>query len=118
MNFALIKDGVVQNVIIAEQDFIDKHIAKDYDAAVPVSLEPGSPGISWKYDGKSFSEPDPVIPEDPKDTLEQKVDKLGALLLGVRADLDTQKSNIKDIADKVGIAVADVAVDAGVVKVQ
>jgi hypothetical protein len=54
-NFAVIKDGVVNNVIVAET----KEIAEEVTSltCVEVSLEPGSPAIGWTYDGKDFSAP-------------------------------------------------------------
>lgn len=56
MIFALIKDGFVQNTIVADQDFIDG-VKDQYDACVEISLSPGSPSIGWSYDGEVFSAP-------------------------------------------------------------
>lgn len=58
MIYALVKNGYVDNVIKAEQDFIDK-ISARYDACILIQgevLQP-SPGDLW--DGSSFSSPPP-----------------------------------------------------------
>jgi len=55
-NYALIKDGLVVNVIVADEGFLPL-IASDYDAIIQVSLEPGSPCIGWSYNGRKFAPP-------------------------------------------------------------
>jgi hypothetical protein len=54
-NYAVIKDGLVTNVIVAES----KEIAESVTGltCVEVNNEPGAPGIGWSYDGSSFSAP-------------------------------------------------------------
>lgn len=73
MRFLLIKDGVVQNEIIADAEFVDAYYS-DY-VAVESNGEPGSPGVGWKHDGKSFSPPDPVDKTD-QDLIREKEDDL------------------------------------------
>ena len=56
MIWALIKNGKVENTIIADQNFIDQ-IAADWDLCVPVDeLEP-QPGIGWDHNGSNFVSP-------------------------------------------------------------
>ena len=54
-SFAVIKDGIVNNVIVAET----KEIAETITNVVCVEIldEPGQPGIGWSYDGTLFSAP-------------------------------------------------------------
>lgn len=54
-NYAVIKDELVTNVIVAES----KEVAESVTGltCVEVNAEPGAPGIGWSYDGSSFSAP-------------------------------------------------------------
>jgi hypothetical protein len=54
-NYAIIKDGIVNNVIVADT----KEIAETVTGltCVEVSNEPGAPGIGWTYDGAEFTAP-------------------------------------------------------------
>jgi hypothetical protein len=54
-NYAVIKDGIVTNVIVAES----KEIAESVTGltCVEIQQEPGSPGIGWSYDGTDFTAP-------------------------------------------------------------
>jgi hypothetical protein len=54
-NYAVIKDGFVNNVIIADT----KEIAEMVTGltCVEVDNEPGAPGIGWSYDGAEFTAP-------------------------------------------------------------
>ena len=62
MNFALIKDGMVTNVIVADQKFIDAHLATlNCDQALDVTGEYVGPGFSYA-DG--LFTPPPSPPDD------------------------------------------------------
>ena len=54
-NYAVIKDGIVNNVIIADT----KEIAETVTGVTCVEIEyiPGAPGIHWTYDGTNFTAP-------------------------------------------------------------
>ena len=54
-NYAVIKDGIVENIIIADS----KEIAENVTGLICVEYinEPGAPHIGWSYDGISFSAP-------------------------------------------------------------
>lgn len=54
-NYAIIKDSVVFNVIVADT----KEIAETVTGltCIEVSNEPGAPGIGWSYDGAEFTLP-------------------------------------------------------------
>lgn len=56
MIYALVKNGLVVNTIVADPDFIS-HIKDQYDHCIQVSDDPGNPSIGWSYDGSSFSPP-------------------------------------------------------------
>jgi hypothetical protein len=63
-NYAVIKDGVVNNVIVADT----QAIAQEVTGLTCVEIEhvPGAPGIGWTYDGTNFSAP--VIEEPAEET--------------------------------------------------
>jgi hypothetical protein len=52
-NYAVIKDGIVNNVIVADT----KEIAETVTGLTCVEVEhvPGAPGIGWSYDGAEFA---------------------------------------------------------------
>jgi hypothetical protein len=54
-NYAVIKDGIVTNVIIAESQEIAESVTGL--TCIEFQLEPGAPGIGWVYDGTDFSAP-------------------------------------------------------------
>lgn len=62
MIYALIKSGIVENTIIADEGFIAM-IASEWDHCVRVDEMDPQPGIGWSYDGSVFTAP--VIPEEP-----------------------------------------------------
>ena len=54
-NYAVIKDGIINNVIVADTQEIAETVTGL--TCVEVSNEPGSPGIGWSYDGAEFTAP-------------------------------------------------------------
>jgi hypothetical protein len=54
--FALIKNGVVENTIVADEVFAAA-IAAQYDFVIRVDELDPRPGIGWLYDGENFSQP-------------------------------------------------------------
>lgn len=86
MNYALIKDGIVVNVIIcSDQDFIDNVMAPQYDEIIPLSKGlNASPGDG--FDGKNFTPgqrpEDPVATIDKQAVLGDELTKKVAILLG------------------------------------
>lgn len=54
-NYAVIKNGLVNNVIVADT----KEIAETVTGLICIEIEdkPGSPGIGWNYDGITFIAP-------------------------------------------------------------
>ena len=54
-NYAVIKDGIVTNVIVAESQEIAESVTGL--TCVEFQLEPGAPGIGWSYDGTVFTAP-------------------------------------------------------------
>ena len=62
MDYALIKSGTVQNVIVATPEFIAS-IASDWDHIEPVR---DGAGIGWGWNGEAFIAPEPEhAPEMP-----------------------------------------------------
>jgi hypothetical protein len=61
-NYAVIKDGIVNNVIVADS----KEIAEQVTGltCVEFQLEPGAPGIGWAYDGTDFTAPVVEVPAE------------------------------------------------------
>lgn len=59
-NYAVIKDGVVINTIIADTQEIAEKVSMDIystDLCIEIEHVPGSPGIGWTYDGAEFTAP-------------------------------------------------------------
>ena len=54
-NYAVIKDGVINNVIVADTQEIAETVTGL--ACVEVPNESGAPGIGWAYDGAEFTAP-------------------------------------------------------------
>ena len=64
MEFALIKNNAVQNVIVADQDHADS-IAHEWDAVVPAN----GMGIGWSYVngiGTAPAQPEAIAPAQPQ----------------------------------------------------
>lgn len=61
-NYAVIKDGIVNNVIVADS----KEIAEQVTGLTCIEYEnvPGAPVIGWTYDGTSFSAPVIEVPAE------------------------------------------------------
>jgi hypothetical protein len=62
MEYALIKNKKVENIIVADDDFAAK-IAPKFDAVVKVN--PGEANIGWDYDGTKIIVPPPPPVVDP-----------------------------------------------------
>ena len=54
MNYALIKNNKVENIIVADDDFI-KTIESNYDSVINVTNK--HVGVGWLFDGESFTAP-------------------------------------------------------------
>jgi hypothetical protein len=63
-NYAVIKDGIVTNVIVAESQEIAESVTGL--TCIEFQLEPGAPGIGWSYNGTDFTAP--VIEEPAEET--------------------------------------------------
>lgn len=61
MDYALIKNGVVENVIVADESFIAQ-IASEWDHIEPIS---GGAGRGWGWDGSQFVAPEPGSDPEP-----------------------------------------------------
>lgn len=80
MKYAIIENGVVANVVVAEADY----------AAANGWIECPTAGPGWKYDGSTFTEPDPIpapAPTEPASapTKEQLMAQLAALSAQIQA---------------------------------
>lgn len=76
MQYALIKDGIVRRVIVAEPDFLP-HIADEWDHIEALDTEGEQAlnvGIGWGWDGGGFVEPPPA-PEPESEA--RRITKLG-----------------------------------------
>lgn len=59
-NYAVIKNGVVINTIIADTQEIAEKVSMDIystDLCIEIEHVPGAPGIGWTYDGAEFTAP-------------------------------------------------------------
>ena len=61
-NYVVIKNGVVDNVIVADT----QAIAEEVTGLTCVEIEhvPGAPGIGWTYDGAEFAAPVVEVPNE------------------------------------------------------
>lgn len=58
MIFAQIKDGLIVNVIVLDDQSLLPLFSQDFDNIIPIDNKPGSPAIGWSYDPKQgFSPP-------------------------------------------------------------
>lgn len=90
MRFAIIKNGVVENVIEADQNFVDKNVIADQK----LLLKPtDTVGPGHTYDGKDFIPP-VNLPAPKLDITDQvalmqaKLDALNANMLAVDTQLN------------------------------
>lgn len=63
MNYALIIDGVVENVFVCDTNEIARTI---YPGNIVVNIDDTGAGIGWSYDGNSF-----IAPPEPEKTPEE-----------------------------------------------
>jgi hypothetical protein len=68
--WALIRNGIVENLVAADADFVAK-IAADWDFILDVSADVPQPGIGWGYDGANFTPP-AAIPETPEQAADRE----------------------------------------------
>jgi predicted permease len=57
MIYALVKNGVVINIIVLNNIHLILTILEGYDYLIPINNSAGSPCIGWTFNGKSFSPP-------------------------------------------------------------
>lgn len=112
--WALITKGVVQNIIIADQLFIDQFVRPNYDLVLQVPDAAPGVGVGCTYDGVKFSPappqqfPPPIPVEQAASDLQKAIvevqtaidpqDKIGAQLL---IDLQTMYSKMTDLGGTV-----------------
>jgi len=74
--YAIIENGLVTNVVLADAEF----------AAEQGWIECPTAGPGWKYDGTTFTEPDPVAASEPvAPTKEELLAQLQALQAQIQA---------------------------------
>ena len=94
MQYALIKGGIVRNVIEAELDFLP-HIAGEWDHIEALDTEGEQElnvGIGWGWDGSAFVEP-PAQPQpqpepQPPASVSMRQARLALLAYGIYANVD------------------------------
>ncbi|MCC3244693.1 hypothetical protein LG047_05055 [Methylocystis sp. WRRC1] len=103
MRFALIRDGVVENVVEAEENFPSGHSPTDGGV---IALPAQNAGPGWIYDGETFSPPDVVASAPESVTMFQAREILrrtpakngGTLLDAVNAYIDSQRAEQPTLA--------------------
>ena len=74
--YAIIENGLVANVVVADAEFATQNGW--------IACPDAGPG--WKYDGTTFTEPDPIVIEPaPAPTKEQLLAQLNALSAQIQA---------------------------------
>jgi hypothetical protein len=82
MGYAKIEGGVITNTVVADAAFAAEHGLIEF----PTYINDKAVGISWKYDGTNFTEPDPIVIEPaPAPTKEQLMAQLAALSAQIQA---------------------------------
>jgi hypothetical protein len=82
MGYAKIENGVITNTVVADAAFAAEHGLVEF----PTYINNKAVGISWKYDGTNFTEPDPVIaPVITAPSKEQLLAELQALTAKIQA---------------------------------
>jgi hypothetical protein len=64
MVYALIKNGVVENTIVADANFISL-INSQWDNCIRIDELEIVPGIGWTHDGSVFTNPEEVSEDSP-----------------------------------------------------
>ena len=82
MSYAKIENGVITNTVVADADFAAEHGLVEF----PAYIGDKAVGIGWKYDGTTFTEPDPILePVVTAPTKEQLMAQLAALSAQIQA---------------------------------
>lgn len=68
MIYAQIKNNLVINCIVADEETPLDIFSAGYDYFIRIDTNPINPGIGWSYDGVNFSAP--VMPPDEEDVEE------------------------------------------------
>ena len=91
MRCALIKDGLVENIIRVDNEDFLKAIASKWDHMVCIDDLEIKPDKGWSYDGKEFKSPIQEAPSDDSE-FERINDSIDALTVG-----EKQKNVLRDI---------------------
>jgi hypothetical protein len=76
MRYAIIENGLVTNVVVADAELASQNGWVECPTAGP----------GWKYDGTTFTEPDPVVASEPvAPTKEQLLAQLQAIQAQIQA---------------------------------
>ena len=82
MTYAKIENGVITNAVVADADFAAEHGLVEF----PAYIGDKAVGIGWKYNGTTFTEPDPAPePVVVAPTKEQLMAQLAALSAQIQA---------------------------------
>lgn len=57
--YALINNGIIENTIKADQDFIN-YINNDYQSIIEITNTNPIPSIGWEFDGINFINPENI----------------------------------------------------------
>jgi hypothetical protein len=123
MQYALIKNNLVENIIEADQAFAQA-IAPEWDAVVSTEGMTPAPGIGWSYADGTFTAP--VVPPAPEPAPEPRritvgafFDRLGDQKWPVLADTNASvQALIKDASVRAYINLDDPQVLTGLQMVQ
>ena len=82
MNYAKIENGVITNIVVADAAFAAEHGLVEF----PTYINDKAVGIGWKYDGRKFTQPDPVeVETTPEPTKDELLIELAALTAKIKA---------------------------------
>ena len=82
MQYAIIENGIIVNVVNAEEDFA----AEMGWVSFPTYIDDKAVGAGWKFDGSTFSAPDPIVETNPTEpTKEELFAQLQAIQAQIQA---------------------------------
>ena len=85
MGYAKIENGQISNVIVADAEFAVAQGLVEF----PTYIDNQAVGIGWKYDGVSFTAPDPVVVPTPEPVVAPTKEQLLAELQALTAKIQS-----------------------------
>lgn len=92
MVYAQIKDSIVTNIIIIDDESLVSLFSEGYDSIVQIDEITPTPGPNWSYDGENFAAPVPVVDTSIPDVTPRQM-RQALILMGVSLSQITDALN-------------------------